>query len=83
VKRRSGIKKGAGRSRGGKPTPSSDVDESAVMTLQQVAEYLHCHYATAYRLARQGKMPCFKLGGEWRVLKSEINKWIAKGGGRR
>ena len=43
---------------------------------------LHCHYATANRLARQGKIPSFKLGGGWRFLKSEVDKWIAKGGGR-
>jgi excisionase family DNA binding protein len=64
-----------------KPTRApADMDESAVMTLQEVADYLHCVYYTAWKLAIQGKIPCFKLGGEWRVLKSELDKWIAKGG---
>jgi excisionase family DNA binding protein len=45
------------------------------MTLRDVADYLLCHYATAYRLCQQRKIPGFRLGGEWRFLKSEID-WI-------
>jgi len=69
---------------GWRPTPSalSPGAESVVMTLREVAEYLHCHYATANRLARQRKIPSFKLGGGWRFLKSEVERWIATGGGR-
>ena len=52
------------------------------MTLQEIAVYLNCHYGAAYRLARQGIMPSFKLSGNWRVLKSEIDEWIAAGGGK-
>ena len=57
--------------------------ESKVMTLQEVADYLHCHYATVYKLAREGEIPGFRLtlGGSWRFLKSEVDQWIAKGGG--
>lgn len=61
-----------------------DVDESAVLTLQEVADYLQCHYTTVYLLARRGDIPSFRLarhGGGWRFLKSEIDEWIAKGGG--
>ncbi len=72
-------KKGLGRR--ATPTSLSPGAESAVMTLQNLAEYLHCHYATAYRLARQGDIPSFSFGGRWRVLKSELDRWIAKGGG--
>ncbi len=73
-------KKGKGRP----PTPSglSPGAESEVMTLQEVADYLHCHYTTLFRLVRQGVIPSFKLGGNWRVLRSEIDQWIAKGGGK-
>jgi excisionase family DNA binding protein len=51
------------------------------MTLQEVAEYLHCHYMTARTLALRGDIPAFKLGGQQRFLKSEVDKWIAAGGG--
>jgi len=79
-------RKGRGRPPGKKPPPPAALDESAVMTLQDVADYLNCHYSTAYRLAHQGVIPSFRLGptgGDWRFLKSEVDKWIAKGGGRR
>ncbi len=85
MKKRGGARKGAGRAPGRKPTPPVDVNESAVMTLREVADYLQCHYTTAYFLARRGDIPSFRLsrhGGGWRFLKSEIDKWIAAGGGR-
>jgi excisionase family DNA binding protein len=74
-------KKGTGR----RATPSalSPGADIEMMTLRQVAQYLNCSYATAHKLAQQGKIPSFKLGGSWRFLKSEIDKWIAKGGGRK
>jgi excisionase family DNA binding protein len=56
--------------------------ELRVMTLRDVADYLHCHYSTVYHLCHERKIPGFRLGGEWRFLKSEIDEWIAKGGGR-
>jgi excisionase family DNA binding protein len=56
--------------------------ELRVMTLRDVADYLHCHYSTVYRLCQQQGIPGFRLGGDWRFLKSQIDEWIAKGGGR-
>jgi len=53
-----------------------------VITLQDVADYLQCSYATAYRLAYEGRIPSFKLGGRWRVLKFQVDQWIAKVGER-
>jgi len=82
MNKRGGVKKGAGWARGRKPTPPADLEESAVMTLQQVADYMRCSHVTVYRLARQGEIPDFRFGGGWRFLKSEIDKWIAKGGRR-
>ena len=55
---------------------------SEVMTIREVADYLNCHLNTAYRLVNDRKIPSFKLGNDWRFLKSEIEKWIAKGGGK-
>jgi excisionase family DNA binding protein len=65
------------------PSALSPGAESAVMTLQEVADYLHCHYTTARRLAQRREIPGFRLGGDWRFLKSEVDKWMAKGGARR
>jgi excisionase family DNA binding protein len=69
---------------GRQATPSglSAGAESEVLTLQGVADYLHCHYGTAFKLAHRGDIPGFRLGGGWRFLKSDVDRWIAKGGGR-
>ena len=47
-----------------------------IMTIKEVSEYLKLAEKTAYRLASQGKMPAFKIGGSWRFDKADIDKWI-------
>lgn len=50
--------------------------ESDIMTMKQAAEYLKINDKTAYKLAAEGKIPGFKVGGAWRFRKSEIDDWI-------
>ena len=47
-----------------------------IMTLKEVAEYLKLAEKTAYRLAADGKIPGFKVGGSWRFRKTAIEEWI-------
>ena len=47
-----------------------------IMTIKEVAAYLKLTEKTAYRLAAEGKIPGFKVGGSWRFKRSEIEKWI-------
>ena len=49
-----------------------------ILTLKEVAEYLKLAEKTAYRLAADGKLPGFKVGGSWRFQKVDIQKWIAE-----
>jgi excisionase family DNA binding protein len=49
-----------------------------VITIQELAVYLKMAEKTLYRLAAQGDVPGFKVGGAWRFRKSEIDKWIKK-----
>ena len=51
---------------------------SPIMTPNEVAEYLHIHYTTLYRLIRRGKIPSFKIGSDYRFRRDEIEKWIAE-----
>lgn len=46
------------------------------MTLKEVADYLKLAEKTAYRLAAEGKLPGFKVGGSWRFKKEDILQWI-------
>ncbi len=49
-----------------------------ILTLKEVAEYLKLAEKTAYRLAAEGKLPGFKVGGSWRFKESDIDSWITK-----
>ena len=44
-------------------------------TVEELAKYLKLHTFTVRRLAREGKIPSFKAGGQWRFRKDEIEKW--------
>jgi len=47
-----------------------------ILTLKEVAEYLKLAEKTAYRLAAEGKLPGFKVGGSWRFKRVDIENWI-------
>lgn len=49
-----------------------------VMTIREIAAYLKMAEKTLYRLAAEGSIPGFKVGGSWRFRKTEIDKWIKK-----
>jgi excisionase family DNA binding protein len=47
-----------------------------ILTTKDVAEYLHIHPLTVHKYAREGKIPAFKIGTDWRFHKKYIEKWI-------
>ena len=49
---------------------------SEILTAKQVADYLHIHPLTVHRYAREGKIPAFKIGTDWRFHKKYIERWI-------
>jgi len=50
---------------------------SEVLTIGQVAELLQLHVMTVYRLAKEGKLPGFKVGGRWRFHQETLDAWMA------
>lgn len=48
-----------------------------ILTIEEVATYLKAGRRTVYRLAANGKIPAFKLGGVWRFRRAELERWIA------
>lgn len=46
-----------------------------VMTGRELAEYLKVHPSTIYRLLKQGRIPVFKVGSDWRFNRESIDKW--------
>jgi excisionase family DNA binding protein len=53
-----------------------------ILTLKEVAAYLKLADKTAYRLASEGKLPGFKVGGSWRFKSEDIEAWIEEQKGK-
>jgi excisionase family DNA binding protein len=53
-----------------------------ILTLKEVAAYLKLAEKTAYRLASEGKLPGFKVGGSWRFKRDDLETWIEKQKGK-
>ena len=49
-----------------------------IMTVDEVADYLRINKKTAYRLAADGKLPGFRVGGAWRFQRGDIEDWIER-----
>ena len=50
--------------------------DDQILTLKEVAAYLKLAEKTAYRLASEGKLPGFKVGGSWRFKREDLEQWI-------
>ena len=46
------------------------------LTPHEVSKMLKLHPFTVTRLAREGKLPGFKVGGSWRFRKDKFERWI-------
>jgi PAS domain S-box-containing protein/excisionase family DNA binding protein len=50
---------------------------SDLMTTREASEYLKLSYMTLYKLAQQGEIPAYKLGGHWRFNRTVLDSWFA------
>lgn len=50
-----------------------------LLTLEEVADYFHCHVSTVGRLVRRRKIPAFKVGRNWRLDTVALDAWVRKG----
>lgn len=48
----------------------------AVMTIEELAEYLKISTSTLYKYAQQGRIPAVKLGKHWRFSKLAIDQFL-------
>ena len=47
-----------------------------ILTVKEVGEALRVHPSTLYRLVREGRIPAFRVGSEWRFRKEGIVRWM-------
>ena len=58
------------------------MENQNIFTIRELAAYLKLAEKTAYRLASDGRLPGFKVGGAWRFRKAEIDRWIKQQEGK-
>ena len=46
------------------------------MTAEETCRYLKITPRTLYRYLRSHQIPAFKLGKEWRFVRSDLEQWI-------
>jgi excisionase family DNA binding protein len=47
-----------------------------VLTIREVADYLKVNEKTVYSLAQRRRIPGFKVGGQWRFRREDLDAWI-------
>jgi len=58
------------------PPKSATKRADEVLTTRQAAEFFQIHPLTIGRYAREGKIPAFKIGSEWKFHKKQLARWI-------
>lgn len=53
--------------------------EATVLTIEELAEYLRISKSTLYKLVRENRLPCQKIGKHWRFRKEAIDRWLEEG----
>lgn len=49
-----------------------------ILDAREAADYLRLNEQTVRRLARQGDVPAFKVGGSWRFRRVALDRWVAE-----
>ena len=47
-----------------------------ILTLAEVAQLLKVGDKTVYTMAQRGEVPAFKVRGQWRFKRDDLNDWI-------
>jgi excisionase family DNA binding protein len=47
-----------------------------ILTLPELAQLLKVAEKTVYTMAQKGELPAFKVRGQWRFKRSDLDQWI-------
>lgn len=50
--------------------------DDEILTIREVAALLKIGGKTAYTMAQSGELPGFKVRGQWRFRRSDVEAWI-------
>jgi len=49
-----------------------------IMDIKETADYLNMKPQTVYRLLHKDKLPALKIGGQWKIKKTHLDKMFDK-----
>jgi excisionase family DNA binding protein len=52
----------------------------AFLTVAELADLLRVSQRTAYQLVETSAVPTVRIGGQWRIPVSQLERWLAEGG---
>ena len=50
--------------------------DDEILTIREVAALLKIGEKTTYTMAQSGQLPGFKVRGQWRFRRTDIDRWI-------
>ena len=49
-----------------------------ILTVKEICELLRVHQGTVYKLVKQGKIPSFRIGADWRFRRDVVERWMVE-----
>ena len=51
-------------------------EDICLLTLSEAANLLQVSTRTLQRMIRNGELPAFKVGGQWRLREAQLRQWV-------
>jgi PTS system nitrogen regulatory IIA component len=61
-----------------KENKMKDKNSGPLISLKQAASYLGMSKESLYIQARDGKIPCLKIGRIWKFRRSDLDNWVTE-----
>ena len=58
-----------------------ELEDIRLLTLSEAAKLLQVSSRTLQRMIRNGELPAFKVGGQWRLRETQLRQWVESRGG--
>jgi excisionase family DNA binding protein len=52
------------------------LENICLLTLSEAANLLQVSTRTLQRMIRNGELPAFKVGGQWRLRETQLRQWV-------
>ena len=53
-----------------------NIGANELLTAGEASRFLRISKTTLYKLAREGQVPAYKIGREWRFIKNVLLEWV-------